>query len=199
MNKSVTLKYYEDNAKALIQRYDGASMQMLHELFSKYITSDSRVLDIGFGSGRDMRFIGSLTRDVYGLEACRAFIKNMKGSVFEKKVAYSKLPDINIEQFQDKTLRFDVIISIAVWMHLQKEQIEQTIVMMQSILKQEGIVIISYSLKRDLVDERIFNNIIKEEMDALFAKESMSCILEYKSEDTLHRKIVWITQVFKKT
>jgi len=58
MNK--TQKYYNQNYQELIERYDDANLTSLHKLFKKHIQKSHKVLDIGFGSGRDLRYMRGL-------------------------------------------------------------------------------------------------------------------------------------------
>jgi len=53
MNKTQT--YYNQNHKELIERYNSATLPQLNKLFNQYIQKSHKVLDIGFGSGRDLR------------------------------------------------------------------------------------------------------------------------------------------------
>ena len=52
--KSETLKYYDENFQMLYDRYNSANMDKTHKILDRYISASDRVLDIGFGSGRDL-------------------------------------------------------------------------------------------------------------------------------------------------
>jgi len=52
-----TVDYYNTNVTNLVARYDNADMSQLHQLLLKHIPKNSTVLDIGFGSGRDLDFL----------------------------------------------------------------------------------------------------------------------------------------------
>lgn len=54
---SQTQQFYEKNSRDLIARYDSADMSALHQLLVKHIPPKSKVIDIGFGSGRDLAFL----------------------------------------------------------------------------------------------------------------------------------------------
>jgi len=54
-----TLKFYESNVGILSERYESADMIMLHNQLLKYIPAKSKVIDIGFGSGRDLAYLRS--------------------------------------------------------------------------------------------------------------------------------------------
>jgi len=52
-----TTEFYNTNALQLIDRYENADMSLLHQVFLQYLPTGSKVLDIGFGSGRDLEFL----------------------------------------------------------------------------------------------------------------------------------------------
>ena len=198
MKENSTIKFYNKHAKELINQYDNAKVEQLHILFSKYIKKDDTVLDIGFGSGRDLKEIKKITSNVFGLDACKKFIENVEhDSVLKGQVAKSVLPDIIIDKFKVNITRFDVIVSIAVLMHLSIVEIVQTIEKMKSILTKNGIVIISYSLERRSVDERHFESLSREIMIDIFRRLGFSEIDKFQNNDGMNRDIKWVTQVYR--
>ncbi len=94
-------------------------MSLLHQLLLKYIPPKSTLLDIGFGSGRDIDFLYTNGYDVWGLDPSVKFVENIKQRFlnFKKHFFKAGVP------FDKKRIRlnknFDAVISIAVWMHLK--------------------------------------------------------------------------------
>ena len=191
-----TIDYYNKNYKILLKKYDNANVEQLQRIFKKHIQQNDIILDIGFGSGRDLNFIKNITNNSYGLEGSVKFIDNLKDNDFYKnKISHTFLPDINISSLNVNN--FDTIISIAVLMHLDINNIMQTIKNMKNILKQNGKVIISYSTKSRDNDERYFFEISKVEMTELFKSIGFKEIEFVVSIDGLNRNIEWITQVYE--
>jgi len=198
MKKNSTVKFYENNAEELITRYDSANVEQLHAFFSKYIKKDDAVLDIGFGSGRDLKEILKITSNVFGLDACEIFIQNAeKISGLKGRVAKSVLPEIQIDQFKINISKFDVIVSVAVFMHLNVKEIEQTVKKIKSIILENGICMISYSLHRKNIDERHFEPLYREDIVKIFEKFGFDIIDEFENNDGLSRDIKWVTQVYR--
>jgi cyclopropane fatty-acyl-phospholipid synthase-like methyltransferase len=192
-----TINYYDKHAKELIKKYDQAKLKQLHNVFKKYIKMSDTILDIGFGSGRDLKFIQTITPNTFGLDSCDFFVKNMEDNGLKGRVSRSTLPEINIDDFEISINKFDIIISIAVFMHLTVDEIEQTIKNIKNILKKKGVVIISYSLKRQIVDERYFEDLTKTIITNVFNKNGFKEVECFQSCDSMQRKIEWITQVLK--
>ncbi len=192
-----TIDYYNQNYKSLIDRYDDADVADLHTLYQKYIKKEHFVLDIGFGSGRDLRYLRNITQNLYGIDGSIKFVEHLKrDSFFKDRVALSRLPEIDISAFRIQ--KFDVIISIAVLMHLDREELLATINQIASIVKQNGIVIISYSTKSRIGDERVFYPLSKDDISKLFASYRFDEIESIVSKDALGRDIDWLTQIFKR-
>jgi len=200
VKKNCTAEYYDSNAEQLITRYDNTNVEQLHTLFSKYIKTGDKVLDIGFGSGRDLKEIMKITPNVFGLDACEKFIENTEQNNFLKgRVAKSILPNIVTDKFQVSIAEFDVIVSIAVLMHLNMKEIEQSIENIKSILTKNGVFIISYSTKRDCIDDRHFEPLSREIMINIFAKHGFTEIEYIQNNDGMNRDIEWVTQIYSLT
>ena len=57
--------YYQENAKEYIGKTINADMSSLYSKFEKYLRPGSKILDLGFGSGRDSLYFLSK-----GYEVC---------------------------------------------------------------------------------------------------------------------------------
>jgi cyclopropane fatty-acyl-phospholipid synthase-like methyltransferase len=197
MRDNKTINFYKNNAKELLTKYDNAQVKSLNKLFKKHISKDDKVLDLGFGSGRDLRMIQAISPNVFGLDACEEFVNHANKATLKGRVAKSILPNIAIDKIKPSTNKFDVAISIAVLMHLSISDIGKTIQNIKELLSDKGIVIVSYSLKRKNLDERYFEDMEKEMMGKLFSQCSFIMIEEIENQDVMSREIVWVTQVFK--
>ena len=91
MNK--TQIYYNQNNKELIERYNSATLPQLNKLLKKHIQKSYKVLDIGFGSDRDLRFIHSLGAECWGVDATEEFVTQLqKEPYFKNRLSVAKLP-----------------------------------------------------------------------------------------------------------
>ncbi|WP_052435371.1 methyltransferase domain-containing protein [Sulfurospirillum cavolei] len=73
-----TIDFYDKNAKRLMVDYDNADMTSTYKCIEKYLHSNYKVLDIGFGSGRDIKYFNSKKIEIYGIDASKEFIKIFK-------------------------------------------------------------------------------------------------------------------------
>jgi 2-polyprenyl-3-methyl-5-hydroxy-6-metoxy-1,4-benzoquinol methylase len=189
-----TQEFYNTHYQELITKYDNIELKELYSLFDKYIKSNDNVLDIGFGSGRDLRYIQSLGANGYGVDATQGFIDNIqKDQNFKDRVFYSKLPHLDIPL----NIQFDVITAIAMIIHLTIDEIEASLIKIKKYLKPHGIIIISYSTGNRESDPRFFEKLEYVTIKELFEKQDFKEIEAISNQDKLNRGLIWYTSVFK--
>jgi cyclopropane fatty-acyl-phospholipid synthase-like methyltransferase len=191
--KNTTIYYYQTNHKILIPRYNSATLNPLNQLFTQYIKKGDKVLDIGFGSGRDLRYIRTLGAECYGVDSCQGFIDNLaEDGSFKERLFCAKLPILGL----DMGFKFDIVVSIAVIMHLTKDEIKVWIEDVKNYLSIDGMVIVSYSTTPRINDERFFEDLRNGVVDQLFTKSGFRLIEELCSFDGLQRDIEWRSGVY---
>jgi len=191
-----TQKYYKTHYQDFITRYDTIELKELYSLFDKYIKPNDNVLDIGFGSGRDLRYIQSLGANGYGVDATQGFIDNMQKDLnFKDRVFYSKLPHLDIPI----NIQFDTITAIAMIMHLTYQELEASLMRIKKYLKPHGIIIISYSTGNRTNDPRFFEKLEHNTIKGLFEKYSFKEIEAISNQDKFDRELVWSTAVFQRS
>ena len=190
-----TFNFYSNNYLSLIEQYDSIEPP-LKSLFKKYIKPNYRVLDIGFGSGRDLKYIrDNLNADCYGVDSCREFVNYLKkDEYFKNRVFLGVLPDIGLY----RNLKFNAILLIAVIMHLTKDKVELSIKNIRKILYDRGLVIISYSTKPRDKDKRFFEDLRGNFIQKTFIKYGFELIEKKESFDSLKRGIEWRSEVYRK-
>lgn len=193
-----TIDFYNSNSSQLIDRYDNADMSSLHQLFLTYIPYQSSVLDIGFGSGRDLQFLHDNNYDIWGIDPSSKFVKN----------AQQRFPDIQ-EHFIKATVsfdtvekklnkKFDAVIAIAMWMHLKRDEYMAAVKTIISAAKSKATVIISFSEGNRADDERYFEEVDMEYITQIFAENGFELLKTIKNKDSLNRdSLTWITVIYR--
>jgi len=193
-----TVDYYNINASKLVDRYDNADMSLLHKLLLKYITKKSTLLDIGFGSGRDIDFLHTHGYDAWGLDPSVKFVENIKQRFpnIQKHFLKAGVP------FDKKRIglnkKFDAVISIAVWMHLGYVQYADAVASIISVAKDKSTIVISYSEGSRVDDERYFEEVDLNYLTELFKERGFALVETVKNSDSLNRdSLTWITVIFQ--
>ncbi|MDY0328466.1 MAG: class I SAM-dependent methyltransferase [Arcobacteraceae bacterium] len=198
-----TIFYYEKNANFLINRYELADVSELQQLLLQTFEKNSKLLEIGCGSGRDASFISKNHFDVTAIDGAKNMIEEAKKihPELSEKLFYKTLP--NDLEFDTK---FDGIYSIATLMHLSKIDLEETILKIYNLLNQDRKFLMSVSLFRDDIDENGFDD--KGRFFLVLSFDEWINLLEYIGFRILETKtnsdglgrggIEWLTLVAQK-
>lgn len=155
-NKIVnSLNYYEENANSLISRYESADVSEVQQLLLQTFEKNSKLLEIGCGSGRDASFMTKNYFDVTAIDGSKNMIEEAKKihPELSEKLFHKTLPnDLEFNQ------TFDGIYSIATLMHLSENDLKNTLSKIYNLLNENGKFLMSVSLFRDDIDENGFDD-----------------------------------------
>ena len=186
--------YYNKNYKELIKRYNSATLTPLNKLFNKHIKKEQNVLDIGFGSGRDLQYIRSLGAECWGVDSTQGFVDALaKDGYFKERIFCAKLPILGLEF----DVKFDVVICIAVIMHLTKDEIKTWVEDVKSYLAIGGKVIVSYSTTPREKDDRFFEDLCNDVVHEVFWDAGFRLVDTIGSDDGLSREILWRSGIYE--
>jgi len=193
-----TITYYDNAADNLISSYETADMSELHTFLLENLPTKSKILDIGFGSGRDLAFLRDNGFNVWGVDPVQKFVDHAKKRFPDISDHFFKasLPHLYISR--DLQCTFDSIILVAVWMHLPKSLYEDSIKSLCSLLKAQGKIILSYSITpRKGETERYFENVDSDLLQTLFKEYGCIKVSTITNRDGLReREIIWVTEAY---
>lgn len=184
------MKYYEEHAKEYIVSTIDTDMSECYKMVEKYLSKNGSILDVGFGSGRDMIFFQKEGFQVSGIDTCKAFVEHAKEMGFNVENA-----DIRTYSTDKK---YDLIWCCASLLHLKKIEVLPAIMKYLNHLKEDGILFISmkYGDKNDGYNEneRYFTYFNKEDVERLkeFTEEVSF------SKDSKRDEVVWVNLILKK-
>jgi len=199
-----TLSYYEENASNLSKRYESADVDTIHQTLLKTFSPNSKLLEIGCGSGRDANFMKKQGYNLTAIDGSQKMIEEAKTihSALEPHLFTMQLPHgLDFEPHS-----FDGLYSIATLMHLSQEEIMLTIQKIYMLLKKKGKFLFSVSIERDDTDQnsqdphqRLFTSLSEEEWLRLCTKQGFSPLHTEVTTDGLGRSgVVWLTCVVEK-
>lgn len=110
-------------------------MSEQYKFFLKHMSKKGLILDIGFGSGRDMRYFKSLGYEVEGIDPTISFVNNLKD---EFDVYHKRVEDItNIN-------KYDGTWASASLLHVKREDLLDVFKRCFLALKQDGVMYASF-------------------------------------------------------
>ncbi len=193
-----TITYYDNAADNLISLYETANMSNLHTFLLSNLAPNSKVLDIGFGSGRDLAFLQQNGFDVWGIDPAQKFVDHTKKRFPDIADHFfkSSLPNLDIPKELQHS--FDSIILVAVWMHLPKSMYADAIRALCTLLKPQGKIILSYNITpRTGETERYFEDVDSDLLQTLFKARGCIKVSSITNKDGLsERKITWVTEAY---
>jgi len=161
-------------------------MSEQYELFMKYVPKGSKILDAGFGSGRDIAFFKQ-HYDVTGIDISGEFVSYVKENIHSN--VYQM--DILNLKFDEK---FDAIWACASLVHLNLDLFMISIESLYNSLNKSGKLYISLKKSEEsilLSDENIsldnFMDLLKDEFQLLQFEKSIS---SYNQQE-------WYSFIFK--
>lgn len=169
--------YYDINAKEYIENTINCDMSLHYQKFLKYLPKTGKILDIGFGSGRDMIYFKSLGYDVEGIDTSVEFVKNMKEQGFN--VRFESACELNSKD------EYDGIWACASLLHIKRDELEKVITKCINALKENGVLYCSFKNgdKEIEKDNRYFNYINEESINFIIKNNNLKLVELYNSID----------------
>ena len=185
-----TKQYYTKNADVYISNTLTADMSQQYTIFERYLPKNATILDVGFGSGRDMLHFKKAGYSVHGIDNVVSFVETAK----------QKGLSVEVMDFNSITLKtkFDAIWACASLLH--STDLCKTMENLLNVLKDNGIIFISmkYGLGSEEIDGRFFQYIDEETLKELCTIFNLSIKELWLSSDRLNRQTTWINCVVSK-
>jgi SAM-dependent methyltransferase len=191
-----TIEFYNQNA----DKYDQATYNLQLEIpwmeFTSRIKPNGLILDIGCGSGRDMRHFIDLGYYVEGVEPSRemAIIARFRTGAIIHEIAAEQI---------DFNNQFDGVWACASLLHVDRSSMEKTYNLIMRSLKQSGVFYFSLKSGAGTIrkeDGRLFANYSSDEIEELvMARSDTKSFVSWESSDALHtRNTKWLNFIVTK-
>lgn len=185
-----TKKYYQENSKKYINATKDVDMSFQYNLFIPRLKKGSCILDIGFGSGRDMLFFKENGFQVFGIDNVSTFVQHGKSLGLE--VEEKDYHQIDYEN------QFDGVWACASLLH--SNDLDKAFANIHTALKTDGIFYLSMKYERgtNIVDGKFYRYIEEDDLKILCDKYNFNILQLSITDDLLHRKEKWLNAVLKK-
>ena len=187
---SKTIAVYNHVARQWVQKYNKLRSKLLQKLALQYFHKKAKTLEIGCGSGRDLKFLNEKGFPTTGLDASEELLAECRKDSPEFDYIGDGLPLLE----KVETDCFYNVYSSAVLMHLKREDISEALDNIARIMKKDGIFVFSYRHSTDNgereSDGRLFTFIEPGWLQELMKKKGLKCLF-YEAEDGWDGKKFW--------
>ena len=180
------MSYYAEHAEEYITSTLHADLSECYAMFEPFLPQGGSVLDVGFGSGRDMLYFKSKGYEVYGIDAEPKFVEHARA------LGLKNVEAVDVLQYVP-TMKFDGIWACASLLHLPLHRLEEAVRKLSAMLKKGGVLFVS-------MKEGSFEGVDQKGRPMLKIPESF--FSKYKpvsSKQTIEkdRGIAWINVVIR--
>jgi SAM-dependent methyltransferase len=185
-----TIQYYKDNAGNYVKQTVNADMGGTYVDFLAYIPQGGRILDVGFGSGRDLAYFSKQGYLAHGIDLVEEFVLRAR------KEGLSA----NVGNFHDLPFKeeFDGIWACASLLH--SDNLPLAFENLSRALKVGGVFYLSmkYGKGKGMDGERFYQYVDEEMLISLAKNFGLTVEKITKTEDTLGRSQVWLNVILHK-
>ena len=200
-----TLRYYEEHAAELAERYESIRGGV-QRYFRLAFARGSRVIDIGAGAARDLAALVSEGHTAYGVEPVAAFheIALRQHPELKGRLVRGALPS-DLPSLEELGGPFDGLLCTAVLQHVPRAQLFDAVYALKALLRPGGRALVSIPGARPGLDAeqrddrgRLFTRLVPGELELLFERIGLCRIGRWDDADALGRSDhTWVTLLFE--
>lgn len=198
-----TAKFYAHNVSDVISRYDAIDSPISKYFSLAFPKPASQILDVGCGSGRDLRALLGAGYNAFGIEP----VEELRRAAIQRYPSLSSclwsgvLPGFSVDK------KFDGVVCSAVLMHIPQGQQLEAFLDIRNLLKVGGRLLLSIPATRDDLDGdfrdpdgRLYVPTDPERIRLIAEQIGFTFISHTQDNDSLGRSgYAWNTLIFEKT
>ncbi|MDN3640928.1 class I SAM-dependent methyltransferase [Simiduia curdlanivorans] len=190
------MNYYDQHSLRLFAQYRGVSAEAVHAHWRHLLPPvPGQACDIGAGAGRDATWLSRLGWTVTAVEPAPG-LRALASAQSPATIRWldDSLP--HLSRLKQMEVQCDLVLISAVWMHLNQVQRHTAMASVRSLLKPEGLLVISLRSGPD--DGRNFFPVSFAELNASACLHGLTCVFEQQQDDIYGREqVAWHTACFK--
>lgn len=190
-----TIDYYNRIADSYYWTTVGIDMSKLRNAFAAYLPSESRVIDLGCGSGRDVMAFCDMGHDASGLDASKELVELAK----ERLEVKASVGDMVTWRASEP---YDGIWCCASLIHLNEEEKKRFFGNLQYNLKPGGVIYISVKegIETGTDEEGVYtSNCTADELKSFLDGAGCEILETVVTEDAMGRPgVKWLNVIAKK-
>lgn len=185
-----TKEYYSANCDEYISSTQNVDMSEHYKRFLSYLPAEAKILDVGFGSARDMLYFASKGYDVWGIDNANEFVDKAKAKQLNVELCdFHSIPYVET---------FDGIWACASLLH--SNDLHLAFHNLSKALKVGGYIYLSmkYGKGSKIENGRFYQYIDEQGIKDFCEVANLSIVEIYSSEDLLERKNGWLNALLTK-
>ena len=190
-----TIDYYNRIADSYYWTTVGIDMSKLRNAFAAYLPAESRVIDLGCGSGRDVMAFCDMGHDASGLDASKELVELAK----ERLEVKASVGDMVTWRASEP---YDGIWCCASLIHLNEEEKKRFFGNLQYNLKPGGVIYISVKegIETGTDEEGVYtSNCTADELKSFLDGAGCEILETVVTEDAMGRPgLKWLNVIAKK-
>ncbi len=190
-------QYYNKHAKEFINNTLNVDLKPIYDRFYAHLENGQKILDIGFGSGRDSLQFYKKGFKVVSIDFAEEIVTRGKILLSNEVL----LVDARNMRYQNE---FDAIWASAVFLHFKDAEIIETLKNCEVALKSDGVIYLSFKYGENEINRhgRFFNDFNECKFKRIMTEVSGFNILEmWKTEDARkdHTGLYWLNIILQKS
>lgn len=186
------MDFYGKNAKEYIEKTINADLSSEREELIKLLPENAKILDIGFGSGRDSLAFKQKGFDVISIDNCDEFCKHGKEiGLFVENIS---IQDITFDN------EFDGVWASASLLHVKSSELVDVFNKIDKAMKPGGKFYCSFKYGdfEGIREERYYTDITLDKIKQILSETKFHLIKNWMREDFEGRDIKWICFLLEK-
>ena len=189
---SDTVDFYQENCRRYHERTFSVDPASFLDPMIKHLTPGAGVLDVGCGSGRDLKWLKERGFAVTGFERSRGL------AALARENAGCSVIEGDFEIYDFSLLQTDALLLCGALVHVPRERFEPVLANILHALKPGGKLLMS--LKQGTgsfvgEDGRTFYNWQQPELEAVFAKHGLSVLEFHTNISMVNQRDIWLSYV----
>ncbi len=180
-----TIDYYDSNADVYFRTTVDANMAPICDKFLKFVKPEGTIVDVGTGSGRDLKYFLDRGYSAEGID--------LSQELFKRAAIYSggKIACVDIRDWRPSK-KYDGVWANASLLHLPLNEIEKFILRLSDILEIGGVAYISMKsgIANGYDDKgRYFSDFTEDKVQQILSKSTALRLIEcWRTKDELCRE-----------
>ena len=191
----LTARYYDQSANRYFNTTFDADVRGLYEHFIKYVPNGAKILDLGCGSGRDVKAFFDMGYDVDAIDGSEelARLASEYTGIQVKCMDFSQLNESSV---------YDAVWACASLLHVTSQNLPNIMARIRRALKPSGVAYASFKHGNfvGVRDERYYTDMTSERFAEVLNKTNGFSIIEewYTDDVRVDNNTVWYNVILRK-